>query len=157
MQETGARFHCRTPGAQAPLDLFRGAVLLMLQPNSDRMGRRREHRRWEAALIPSPHDIIAVPEKSQLTPVIKIITKSLLHRGFQKLYRILSIRDCIPIGKIIVEARRPDSLEIAGYFGEKNSRVIYIEFIGVQRAPPILGASVRLKCAENIGPQTIRI
>ena len=31
----------------------------------------REHSRWEATLITSPHDIVSVPEKSQFTPIIK--------------------------------------------------------------------------------------
>lgn len=72
----GARLHRRPPDAQPSLDLFWGAILIVLQPYPDRISRGVEHSRREAAVVfsPSPHDIVTVPEKSELTPVIEIIT-----------------------------------------------------------------------------------
>jgi hypothetical protein len=48
-------------------------------------------------------------------------------------------------------------LKLFGYLAQENSRIIYIELIRVEPAPPISGPSVRPECVKNIRPQPIAV
>jgi hypothetical protein len=144
------RFPARVEPA---LNLCGGAVLQMPQPNALR-GDYAEMMRPGG--IGWPVELRPMPEETRFTGIGDVVARQVRGADLRSLRRVFG-REAGQVGgcQIVLQMRGPDDVIASRHPGQKSARLVDVEFIGIQPAPPIAGRGLVAKLAKNLPAQGI--
>lgn len=134
------------------LDLWRGTILIMPQPNAP--------PRWSHALEilrprANPLRSRQVPHKTWLRPVCAIKSQQLRLPPLHVLGRVPFVRGKVQVGEVIRNARCPDSLLPWLHAPQKVAGVVHVQLVCVQSAPPVPFPGVTQHRVHHLRPQAV--
>lgn len=113
--------------------LRRGTIREVLQPYP--------YRKCPAAVMrpnqPAPTEIVSMADKSRLAPVVLIEFESVLDRPAEPLRWILFICLKIDIREVEIKRGREDEAIVVRDACEEARRVVNVEFVRIEPAPPV--------------------